>query len=281
MLKAYEVMAHALATCAPETSVANVAALMRDRDIGNVLVVEEGHLRGIVTDRDLALQALTGKDDPLQTPIRKFMSSKVITGEADWSLEQVAAIMAKHQVRRLPIMQDGELVGIVSLGDVAGHEDRQEVVAKSLQAISISHSLAASQRSRHTGALIGVGLTAIAAIMTAWLAWDQTGQALRKQMTQSELYQTAQAAVDAARDKVDEAASSKQVRELRKQLAQSELYHTAQNAISAARDKVDEAASGKPMRELRKQMQSNLNDIAAQLPTLEYKAPKHKMAMFG
>ena len=77
MSKAYEVMTHALATCAPDESVANVAAIMRDRDIGNVLVVEDGNLRGIVTDRDLALQALTGRDDPLLTPIQKFMSTVV------------------------------------------------------------------------------------------------------------------------------------------------------------------------------------------------------------
>ena len=156
MLKTYEVMTHELATCAPDESVANVAAIMRDRDIGNVLVVEDGKLRGIVTDRDLALQALTGKDDPLQTPIRKFMSTQVVTGEAAWSLEQVAKIMAQHQVRRLPIVQGGQLVGIVSLGDVALHEDRKGVAAKSLQAISTPIGISASGQPGRGGALIGL-----------------------------------------------------------------------------------------------------------------------------
>src|SRR5512133_1805474 len=135
MSKANEVMTRALATCAPDASVAHVAAMMRDRDIGNMLVVEDGRLRGIVTDRDLALQALTGKDDPLQTPISKFMSTKVVTGEAPWSLEQVAKTMAKQQIRRLPIVQKGQLVGIVSLGDLARYEARRDVVTKSLRAI--------------------------------------------------------------------------------------------------------------------------------------------------
>src|SRR5512147_1752808 len=81
MLKAYEVMTHPLATCAPEASVTDVAATMRDRDIGDVLIVEDGKLCGIVTDRDLTLQALTGQDDPKQTPVRKYMSTQVITGE--------------------------------------------------------------------------------------------------------------------------------------------------------------------------------------------------------
>ena len=171
MSKANEVMTHALATCAPDASVAHVAAIMRDRDIGDVLVVEDGKLRGIVTDRDLALQALTGKDDPQQTPISKFMSTKVITGETEWSLERVAKVMAKHQVRRLPIVQDEQLVGIVSLGDVALHEHRKGVVTKSLQAVSTPIGVSGSGRSRLGGAMIGFGLAALATTVMAWLTW--------------------------------------------------------------------------------------------------------------
>jgi len=184
VLKAYEVMTHELATCAPDASVAHVAAIMRDRDIGDVLVLEDGKLRGIVTDRDLALRALTGKGDPAQTPIRKFMNTKVVTGETAWSLDQVADAMAKHQIRRLPIMQDGQLVGIVSLGDVARHEDEEDVVAQSLQAISAPSGFAASGRLGRTGALMGATLLAAAATaLMAWLTWNHSGQALRKQLT--------------------------------------------------------------------------------------------------
>ena len=136
MLKAYEVMTHPLAMCAPDANVTDVAATMRDRDIGDVLILEDGKLHGIVTDRDLALQALTGQDDPRQTPIRKYMSPKVVTGEPAWDLEQESSVMAKHQIRRLPIVQDGKLVGIVSLGDVARYEGRKDVVTGLLQAIS-------------------------------------------------------------------------------------------------------------------------------------------------
>jgi CBS domain-containing protein len=240
MSKAYEVMTRALATCAPDASVAHVAAIMRDRDIGDVLIVEDGRLRGIVTDRDLALQALTGKDDPLQTPIRKFMSTQVVTGEAAWSLEQVAKIMAQHQVRRLPIVQGGQLVGIVSLGDVALHEDRKGVAAKSLRAISTPIGISASGQPGRGGALIGLALAALATTMIAWLTWSHSGQALRKQMVQSK------------------------------------LYLTGQHAAGAARDKVDQAASSELVRDLRRQMRTNLNDLSAHLPTLEYKPPKRK-----
>src|SRR5512133_2764933 len=182
MSKANEVMTHALATCAPDASVAHVAAIMRDRDIGDVLIVEDGKLRGIVTDRDLALQALTGKDDPLQTPISKFMSTEVVTGETEWSLERVAKVMARHQIRRVPIVQDGQLVGIVSLGDVARHENRKDVVTKSLQAISSPAGIPVSRRSGLGGAFIGAALAGLATAMVAWLSWTHSGQTLRKQI---------------------------------------------------------------------------------------------------
>ena len=240
MLKAYEVMTHSLATCAPDASVAHVAATMRERDIGNVLVVEDGKLCGIVTDRDLATQALTGKDDPLQTPISKFMSTKLITGEVDWSLEHVAKIMAHHKIRRLPIVQDHQVVGIVSLGDVARFEGRKDVVTNSLQAISTPNKLFASGRPGHGSAWLGFALAALATTLMAWLTWNHSGQMLRKQV------------------------------------AKSDFYHSAQQALSAARDRIEEAASSKSVRSMRKQVRTNLNELSAQLPTLEYKAPKHK-----
>jgi CBS domain-containing protein len=245
MLKAYEVMTHPLATCAPDTHVTDVAAIMRDRDIGDVLIVEDGKLRGIVTDRDLTLQALTGQDDPTQTPIRKYMSTKVVTGEPGWDLEQVSGAMAKHQVRRLPIVQDGKLVGIISLGDVARYEDQNHVVAKSLQAISEPAGVSSYEHLRRGGAVAAVAALALAAVATlvmAWLTWNHSGQALRKQ------------------------------------IAGSDAYHTARDVMSAARDKVDEAASSKQMRDLRHDVGVKFNDLSAQLPTLEYKAARRKHA---
>lgn len=244
-MKAYEVMTHALATCPPDASVTDVAAIMRDRDIGNVLIMEDGKLRGIVTDRDLAIQALTGKDDPLQTPITKFMNTKVVKGEADWSLEKVAEIMAKHQIRRLPILQDDQLVGIISLGDLALHVNKKDVVTKSLQAISTPFPLSNIQGSGFGGLLFAFGLAAMAASMTYWLTSNRSGQALRKQ------------------------------------IGKSDIYHTAQDAVSAARDKVDEAVSSKPVRHLAHQVRSNLNDLTAQMPNLDSKSLKRKHFLFG
>jgi len=248
MLKAFEVMSRPLATCAPDTNVTDVAAIMRDRDIGDVLIVEDGKLRGIVTDRDLTLQALTGQDDPRQTPVSKYMSTKIVTGESMWNLTQVSSVMAEHQIRRLPIVQDGKLVGIISLGDVARYEDQTHVVAKSLQAISEPLGISSSLRFGRSGALSAVTAFALAAMATtviAWLTWNHSGQALRKQ------------------------------------ISDSEAYHTALDALSAARDKVDEAASSKQVRDFRHEVGVKVNDLAAQLPTVEYKPARRKHAWFA
>ena len=247
MLKAFEVMSRPLATCAPDTNVTDVAAIMRDRDIGDVLIVEDGKLRGIVTDRDLTLQALTGQDDPRQTPVSKYMSSKVVTGESTWDLTQVSSVMAKHQIRRLPIVQDGKLVGIISLGDVARYEDQNHVVAQSLQAISEPQGVTFSAGMGRGGAVATVAALAVAVVATtlAWLTWNHSGQALRKQ------------------------------------ISDSEAYHTALDALSAARDKVDEAASSKQVRDFRHEVGVKVNDLAAQLPTVEYKPARRKHAGFA
>ena len=245
MLKAFEVMTRPLATCAPEAHVTDVAAIMRDRDIGDVLIVEDGKLSGIVTDRDLTLQALTGEDDPRQTPVRKYMSTQVVTGESAWDLARVSNVMARHQIRRLPIVQDGKLVGIISLGDVARYEDQNHVVARSLQAISEPLGVSASQR-LGGGVLTAVAAFATAAVATtviAWLTWSHSGQALRKQ------------------------------------ISDSEAYHTAWDVMNTARDKVDEAAASKQMRDLCHEVGVKLNDLSAQLPTLEYKS-KRKRFLF-
>jgi CBS domain-containing protein len=100
----------------------------------------------------------------------------------------VAKIMAKHKIRRLPIIQDGQLVGIVSLGDVARHEDRKSVVTKSLQAISTPPGISVSRRLGPSGALIGFTMAALATTAMAWLTWNRSGQALRNRMAENNLF---------------------------------------------------------------------------------------------
>jgi len=211
MLKANDIMTRALVVCEPETSTADAAALMRDRNIGNVLVVDNGELVGIVTDRDLATKALTSRDDPYHTPVRKYMSEKVVTGESNWNLEHISEVMAKHQIRRLPIVDHGHLSGLVSLGDVAVHAEKKNAVAKSLQAISQPASKSIFER-RGTGAVLaGLALAATATTVIALRVKLPEMAALRKPSTQRRVMQTAKKVFAVAKDTLTDAATDDRV----------------------------------------------------------------------
>src|SRR5919199_964321 len=108
-----DIMTHTVATCPPEATVVHAAKLMSDLNIGDVVITENGKVKGIVTDRDLTTRALTDGDDVRVMPIKKYMTENVITGKPDWDLDKVADTMRKHQVRRLPIVENDQLVGIV------------------------------------------------------------------------------------------------------------------------------------------------------------------------
>lgn len=196
MLRAYDVMTRSVASATTKTPVSQVASLMRDLNIGDVLVIDEGKLRGIVTDRDLAIHVLTNGATS-SSPVEKYMSTDVVTGAPDWSVEQLADVMGKHQVRRLPIVQDGNVVGIVSLGDLAVHAQKQNKVAQSLKNISETTRL----RFRRSAPLTKFVAIAIpVALGAAVLAFANTkqGQQVRKQLSNSDLAEQARNTINDA-----------------------------------------------------------------------------------
>ena len=118
MTKLKDIMSKNLVTVQPDTSVREVAQLMKQHDIGNVLVVENNQLRGIVTDRDIVLR-LVAENGDLNGGVRALMSGDVTTLDADTDVNEASRIMASQQIRRLPVVENGKPVGIVSLGDLA------------------------------------------------------------------------------------------------------------------------------------------------------------------
>ncbi len=166
MARARDIMTGSLITCSPEVSIAEAARLMRDRNTGDVLVTDDGKLHGIVTDRDIAIRVSAKGLDPQQVRVRDVMSKHVVTGEPKWDTDKISKTMGKHQIRRLPIIDDGMLVGIVSLGDLAVRKAKPDHLASSLKHISEPRKL----HGRHSGgssrllALLGVGLVAGAVI---------------------------------------------------------------------------------------------------------------------
>ncbi len=122
-------------TCvSPDDSIQNAARIMRDEDTGAVPVVENGRPVGIVTDRDIVVRAVA--EDQLGRPIRDIVTGNIISARPDMSTREAAELMSEHQVRRLPVVEDDHLVGIVSIGDLAVKKGKDSRVGDALQHIS-------------------------------------------------------------------------------------------------------------------------------------------------
>jgi CBS domain-containing protein len=115
-------------TVEPQTSVAEVARLMRDEDLGVVLVTDGDDLRGVVTDRDLVVRCLSRGGDPEQTTVAGACSDELVTVGPDEDLGQAVELMREHSVRRIPVVDHGRPVGIVSLGDLAMERDPESAL---------------------------------------------------------------------------------------------------------------------------------------------------------
>ncbi|CAL9321483.1 Hypoxic response protein 1 [Streptomyces sp. SudanB135_2055] len=116
-------------TVEPLTSVTAVARVMRDRDLGAVLVTDGDELRGLVTDRDLVIRAVAEGGDPERTTVARVCSDEeLVTVGPDDELERAVELMREHAVRRVPVVDDGRPVGIVSLGDLALERDPESAL---------------------------------------------------------------------------------------------------------------------------------------------------------
>ncbi|CAL9667380.1 CBS domain-containing protein [Streptomyces sp. enrichment culture] len=115
-------------TVEPLTSVTAVARIMRDRDLGAVLVTEGDRLRGLVTDRDLVVRSLAEGGDPGQTTVAGACSDDLVTVRPDEELDNAVRLMREHAVRRVPVVDHGHPVGIVALGDLAMERDPESAL---------------------------------------------------------------------------------------------------------------------------------------------------------
>jgi CBS domain-containing protein len=112
-----------------DDTVLQAAQLMRDNDIGDVIVVEDGQVTGIVTDRDIAVRAVAEGRDPESTTVGEIATTEVQAIEPDASVDDTLRMMREHDIRRLPIVKNGRPVGIVSLGDLAVEREPDSTLA--------------------------------------------------------------------------------------------------------------------------------------------------------
>jgi CBS domain-containing protein len=135
--KISEVMTARPRAVAPQTSIREVARLMESEDVGSLPVVEDGaRLVGVVTDRDIAIRVVAAGLDPEATSVGEIASRDLVTLSPEDSLDDALTLMAREQVRRLPIVvREDELVGVVSQADVA-HSAKEKDVGEVVEAIS-------------------------------------------------------------------------------------------------------------------------------------------------
>ncbi|WP_131739272.1 CBS domain-containing protein [Actinomadura roseirufa] len=124
-----DIMTGSPTAVSPELDLVTVARAMRDEGIGAVLVSDGDDLMGLVTDRDLVVRGLAAGGDPGATRIGGLASSVTATVGPDDPLEKAAQIMRERAVRRLPVLEDGRPVGIVSIGDLAIERDASATLA--------------------------------------------------------------------------------------------------------------------------------------------------------
>jgi CBS domain-containing protein len=130
-----EVMTPNPRSVSPNDSIQNAACIMRDEDAGAVPVVDNGRAVGIVTDRDIVVRVVA-EGGQLSRPVRDIVTSALVSATPDMSTREAAALMSEHQIRRLPVVENDRLVGIVSIGDLAVKEGKDGRIGDTLQHIS-------------------------------------------------------------------------------------------------------------------------------------------------
>ncbi len=136
-MKVRDVMTTNVATVAPEKTVSDTARVMQAHNVGAVPVCQQnGIVVGIVTDRDIVVRCIANNGDPKTTQVKDVMTQEVITASPDLDTEEAARTMAQYKIRRLPVVENGTLVGVISIGDLATRHLLQDEAGEALSEIS-------------------------------------------------------------------------------------------------------------------------------------------------
>lgn len=118
-MKLHEMMTKNVRTCSPDSSVQEAARIMSEVNCGAVPVTQGDKVVGMITDRDIVLRCVTKGGDPTTAKVGDCMTRDCITATPDMDAHAAANLMAQRQIRRLPVVENGRLSGIVALGDMA------------------------------------------------------------------------------------------------------------------------------------------------------------------
>lgn len=134
-MKVKNIMTKSVASLNPEDTVDKAAQVMAENNIGSLPVCQQGKVIGILTDRDISIRAMGNGDSSVKT-VRDVMSSNPVTVSPDMDIKDVSRIMSERQIRRVPVVENDNVIGIVALGDLATNPKSNTQAGDALTSIS-------------------------------------------------------------------------------------------------------------------------------------------------
>ena len=136
-MKVSELMTKNVIGISPEESAEVAARMLTHYNIGALPVCgADGKLCGMVTDRDLVIRCMASGKMPSQTKVRTLMTGKIVSVSPDADAANAAHLMGSRQIRRLPVVENGKVCGMISLGDIARREENQDIAAQALNGVT-------------------------------------------------------------------------------------------------------------------------------------------------
>ena len=109
---------HDIWSISPDATISEALGLLAEKDVGALLVIDDGNLVGILSERDYAREVAKSSDSSLNTSVHEIMTSDVVTVRQEQTVEECMALMTENRFRHLPIFDEDQLVGVISIGDV-------------------------------------------------------------------------------------------------------------------------------------------------------------------
>ena len=122
-MKVNECMSSKICYCTPDSTITEVSKLMCDNHVGCIPVCDDNKcVVGLITDRDIILRSIACDKEVSKTPVSECMTTKVCCCNPETTVEEATKLMSDNQIRRLPVIQNNKIVGILSLGDIANQK---------------------------------------------------------------------------------------------------------------------------------------------------------------
>lgn len=135
-MKAKEIMTKQVVSVGTDSTVTEAAKKMQSADIGSLPVEENHQLVGMITDRDIVLRSIATNNDPNQTRCEQIMSTDIVAVSPDSSIEEIAGLMSNQQIKRIPVVEQQRVIGMISLKDVSQASNLQREAGSVLNNIT-------------------------------------------------------------------------------------------------------------------------------------------------